>query len=81
MSDWYKDDNGRYEITFTYIEPYNNHPYEFRKYVNSKHIKSLGGMYALYSIDTNRVKFYRSVYIRDRAYSKFVNDDNIVDAT
>ena len=38
MSDWYKDDNGRYEITFTYIEPDNNHTYEFRKYVNSKHV-------------------------------------------
>ena len=27
------------------------------------------------------IKFYRSEYIRDRANSKFVNDDNIVDAT
>lgn len=70
-----KDDNGAFEITFVYEEPDNNQVYEMRKYVNSKKIKSLGGMFALYSQTTKRIKHYKSEYLRDKAYSKFVRDD------
>ena len=71
----FKDDYGAFEITFEYKEPDNNHTYELRKYVNSPSIKKLGGMYSIYSQDTKRIKFYKSEYLRDRAYSKFVNED------
>ena len=67
------DNFGAYEVTFTYKEPTNNKHYEMRKYVNSKKIKSLGGMYAIYCEENNSIIFRRSEYLRDRSYSKFVD--------
>lgn len=65
------DNFGAYEVTFTYAEPDNNKTYEFRKYVNSKNIKSLGGMYALYCEEDSCIIFRKSEYLRDRSYKKF----------
>lgn len=67
-----KDRFGVYETTFRYHEPSDNRNYEFRKYVNSKLVKSLGGMYALYCEETNAIIFRRSEYLRDRSYSNFL---------
>lgn len=72
--DYFKDEYGRYVLTFTYVEPDNGKTYEFRKYVNSKKIKELGGMYAIYCQDDKNIVFRRSEYLRDRSYSKFTND-------
>ena len=69
----YKDNFGAYEVTFDYVEPTNNKHYEMRKYVNSKKIKSLGGMYAIYCEEDNSIIFRKSEYLRDRSYSKFVD--------
>ena len=68
------DQYGSYQITFVYTEPDDGKTYIFRKYTNNKKIKSLGGMYCLFCEDDGRIKFYRSEYLRDRAYSKFVRD-------
>lgn len=68
-----KDSFGCYDVTFTYTEPDNNKTYEFRKYVNSSKIKSVGGMYAIYCEEDNSIIFRKSEYLRDRSYSKFVN--------
>ena len=67
------DNFGAYEVTFSYEEPSNNKHYELRKYVNSKKIKSLGGMYAIYCEEDNSIIFRKSEYLRDRSYSKFVD--------
>ena len=67
------DNFGAYEVTFNYLEPTNNKHYEMRKYVNSKKIKSLGGMYAIYCEEDNSIIFRRSEYLRDRSYSKLVD--------
>lgn len=66
-----KDSFGCYEVTFYYYESANKKNYEFRKYVNSKKIKSLGGMYAIYCEEDNSIIFRKSEYLRDRSYSKF----------
>ena len=66
-----KDKFGCYEVTFYYNEPANKKNYEFRKYVNSKNIKKLGGMYALYCEEDSCIIFRKSEYLRDRSYKKF----------
>ena len=66
-----KDAFGVYETTFTYVEPDNGKTYEFRKYVNSKRIKEMGGMYSLYCQEDNCIIFRRSEYLRDKSYKKF----------
>ena len=66
-----KDKFGCYEVTFYYYEPANKKNYEFRKYVNSKNIKNLGGMYALYCEEDSCIIFRKSEYLRDRSYKKF----------
>ena len=68
-----KDDFGAYDMTFRYVEPGNSKIYEMRKYVNSKKIKSLGGMYAIYCEEDNKIIFRKSEYLRDRSYGKFVD--------
>ena len=70
-----KDSFGCYEVTFIYKEPANGKTYEFRKYVNSSKIKSVGGMYAIYCEEDNFIIFRKSEYLRDRSYSKF--SDNL----
>ena len=74
-----KDSFGCYEVTFSYKEPDNGKTYEFRKYVNSSKIKSLGGMYALYCEEDHSTIFRKSEYLRDRSYKKF-SDGNCIDA-
>ena len=71
--EYQKDSIGVYEVTFIYKEPSNNKTYEFRKYVNSKKIKSLGGMYAIYCEEDEKIIFRKSEYLRDRSYNKFVD--------
>lgn len=68
------DSFGVYETTFYYKEPANSKSYEFRKYVNSKKIKALGGMYAIYCEEDNKIIFRKSEYLRDRSYKKFAED-------
>lgn len=70
----YRDDFGTYEIQSE--EKFNGKFYQWRKYNNSPSIKQLGGCYANYCED-GRIKFYRNEYIRDKAFSKFI--DNLVD--
>lgn len=72
--EYYNDSNGRYIITFTYVEPDDNKCYIFKTYINSAKIKSLGGRFSIFCEDDGREKFYKSEYLRDRAYSKFVRD-------
>lgn len=74
-----KDAFGVYETTFTYVEPDNGKTYELRKYVNSGKIKSLGGMYAIFCQEDNRIVFRRSEYLRDKSYKKF-SEGNCLDA-
>ena len=69
-----KDTFGIYELVFTYKEPSNGKSYELRKYVNSKKIKSLGGMYSIYCEEDNSIIFRKSEYLRDRSYKKFSED-------
>ena len=69
-----KDKFGCYEVTFSYKEPDNDKTYEFRKYVNSSKIKSLGGMYAIYCEEDQKIIFRKSEYLRDRSYKKFSED-------
>ena len=66
-----KDTYGVYEVTFNYQEGTKH--YEFRKYVNSKQIKSLGGMYALYCEEDKIICFRRNEYMRDRAFAAMYN--------
>ena len=68
-----KDSFGVYEVTFNYLEPTNNKHYEMRKYVNSKKIKALGGMYAIYCEEDQQLIFRKSEHLRDRSYGKFVD--------
>ena len=66
-----KDNFGCYEVTFYYYESANKKHYEFRKYINSKNIKKLGGMYAIYCEEDSCIIFRKSEYLRDRSYKKF----------
>ena len=75
--DWFRDVYGNYQITFEYVEPDNNKTYQFRKYIHSEKLKSLGGCWALCCVTDNQIKFYRSEYLRDRAYSKFTVEGGI----
>lgn len=79
--DYYKDNFGRYIVTFKYLEPDNSKEYEFRKYDNSVRIKALGGMYALCCLNDNKIIFRKSEYLRDRSYKKFSEDncDDVID--
>lgn len=70
--EYQKDRFGTYEVTFSYLEPTNNKHYEMRKYINSKKIKTLGGMYAIYCEEDQNILFRKSEYLRDRSYSAFV---------
>jgi len=70
----HRDANGGYRITFVYTEPDDGKSYVFKTYINSAKIKSLGGRFSIFCEDDGREKFYRSEYLRDRAYSKFVRD-------
>lgn len=69
--EYQKDSIGVYETTFYYKEKENGKSYEFRKYVNSKKIKDLGGMYAIFCEDDQKIIFRRTEYLRDKSYSKF----------
>ena len=70
----YKDQYGNFEIQAE--QEFNNKLYQWRKYQNSPQIKRLGGMYANYCVDTSCIKFYKNEYIRDKAFPKFVDEDN-----
>lgn len=78
MADYFKDSFGNYEVTFTYKEPDNGKTYEFRKYVNSKKIKAIGGMYAIYCEEDLKIIFRKSEYLRDKSYKKF-SEGNCID--
>ena len=71
MKNLYSDIYGYFEIEVE-VE-LNGKFYQWRKYINSSKIKSLGGMYANWCED-ERIKFYRNAYIRDRAFPKFVGN-------
>ena len=75
--DWFRDVYGNYQITFEYVEPDNNKTYQFRKYIHSEKLKSLGGCWALCCVTDNQIKFYRNEYLRDRAYSKFTVEGGV----
>lgn len=66
----YRDDYGRFEIQAEH--EFDGVIYQWRKYDNSPMIKKLGGCYANYC-EAGAVKFYRSEYLRDRAFVKFMN--------
>ena len=79
MSVWedtklHSDAFGGYYLNLRYTEPDNGKVYEFRKYVNSAKIKKLGGMYCIYCEEDKQAKWYRSEYLRDRAYAKFLRE-------
>ncbi len=71
-----KINNSNYFAVEAEIEE-NGHFFQWRKYTNTKFIKNLGGMYANWC-DNGNIKFYKSAYIRDRAYSKFVKENSEV---
>lgn len=68
----YRDQYGRFEIQAE--QAFNNKLYQWRKYENNNRIKALGGQYANYCEQDNRIKFYRNEYIRDKAFPKFIDD-------
>ena len=51
--------------------------FQWRKYTHAKFIKNLGGMYANWC-DNGSIEFYRSAYLRDRAYPSFVDQNSEV---
>lgn len=51
--------------------------FQWRKYTNAGFIKDLGGIYANWC-DNGNIKFYKNAYLRDRAYSKFVDENSEV---
>ena len=55
----------------------NGHIFQWRKYKNFSAMKKLGGIYANWC-DNGNIKFYKSAYLRDRAYTKFVNENSEV---
>jgi hypothetical protein len=67
----YRDQYGRFEIQAE--QEFNNKIYQWRKYDNNARIKALGGQYANYCED-GRIKFHRNEYIRDKTFSKFVDE-------
>lgn len=56
------------------IEEEDGLTFQWLKFTNSPTIKRLGGMYANRCVETDTFKFYKSEYLRDRAYPKFVRD-------
>ena len=72
MIDILRDEYGRYQVEAQ--ETFNNMVFEWRKYDNSPKIKKLGGQYVNYCISNGEMKFYRSWYIRDKAFPKFVDN-------
>lgn len=50
--------------------------YQYRKYVNSPEVKSLGGCYAIWCSD-GRIKFCKNWMIRDKSLNKFTREGNI----
>ena len=71
-----KINNSNYFTVEAEIEE-NGHFFQWRKYTNVRFIKNLGGIYANWC-DNGNIKFYKSAYIRDRAYSKFVKENSEV---
>ena len=55
----------------------NGHFFQWRKYTRLSVTKTLGGIYANWC-DNGNIKFYRSAYLRDRAYPKFVDENSEV---
>lgn len=49
--------------------------YQYRKYTNSREIKQLGGMYAIWCED-GRIKFCRNDMIRGKVYLKMLKEVN-----
>ncbi len=41
---------------------------------DNKEIKKLGGLFANRCVEKNIIKYYKSAYLRDRAFPKFVKD-------
>lgn len=70
-----KDKYGVYIITFVYTEPDDGKTYVFKTYQPNEKVKSLGGRFCTFCEDDGRIKFYRSEYLRDRGYSKFVKSN------
>lgn len=71
-----KINNSNYFTIEAEIEE-NGHFFQWRKYVNAKFVKNLGGIYANWC-DNGNIKFYKNAYLRDRAYPKFVNENSEV---
>lgn len=53
----------------------NGYFFQWRKYMNVLFVRQLGGIYANWCSNGN-IKFYRNAYIRDRAFSKFVDENS-----
>ena len=70
-----KDSYGVYIITFVYTEPDDGKTYIFKTYQPNKKVSSLGGRFCILCEDDGKIKFYRSEYLRDRGYSKFVKSN------
>lgn len=68
----YKDEYGAFVLEAEIEE--GGKFFQWRKYVNSPQIKGLGGMYAIWC-ENDHIKFYRSSYLRDKAYPKFVKEN------
>ena len=66
------DNYGRFEIQAE--QEFDGLTFQWRKYQNSPMIKKLGGMWVNYCLDTSCITFYRNEYIRDKAFSKFVEN-------
>lgn len=58
-------------------EEFNGHFFQWRKYTNLPAVKSMGGIYASWC-DNGNIRFYRSAYIRDRSFSRFVDENSEV---
>lgn len=67
----YRDDYGVYSIQAE--EEFDGKLYQWRKYVNLSRTRALGGLYANWCED-GTIKFYRTEYLRDRAFPQFVED-------
>lgn len=51
--------------------------YQFRRYINTREVKQLGGTYAIWCSD-GRMRFCKNDIIRCRCYPKFVREGNII---
>ena len=71
MREMYLDAYGSFEIEVE--QEFNGKLFQWRKYINSPRIKTMGGIYANWCED-GRIKFYKNAYIRDRAFPKFVDN-------